>query len=112
MSSGSELRVVKGNTVRARHMGHDMIANLKNIVGGEIDEYTKLMAESREQAIDRMMQSARELGATPTENGQVQSQAGQRTSFLFLRILLHSFQLEFLLGDPLLNSLCFPTPLL
>ena len=59
----SVLGVVKGNTIRARHLGHDIIANLKNIVGGEIDEYTKLMAESREQALDRLMQSARELGA-------------------------------------------------
>ena len=59
----SVLGVVKGNTIRARHLGHDIMANLKNLVGGEIDEYTKLMAESREQALDRMMQSARELGA-------------------------------------------------
>jgi len=59
----SVLGVVKGNTIRARHLGHDIMANLKNLVGGEIDEYTKLMAESREQALDRMMQAARELGA-------------------------------------------------
>ena len=45
--------LVKGNTIRARHIGKDILAVFKNIVGGEITEYTKLMAESREQAIDR-----------------------------------------------------------
>jgi len=55
--------VVRGNTIRARHLGKDIIAVFKNIVGGEIQEYTKLMAESREQAIDRMVQQAEELGA-------------------------------------------------
>lgn len=78
----SILGVVKGNTVRARHLGHDMIANLKNIVGGEIDEYTKLMAESREQALDRMMQSARDLGADAVvgismTTSMIQSQAAE-----------------------------------
>lgn len=57
------LGIAKGNTVRARHVGRDIMAGLKNLVGGEIDEYTKLMAESREQAFDRMVQSARQLGA-------------------------------------------------
>ena len=46
------LGLVKGNTIRARHIGKDILAVFKNIVGGEIQEYTKLMAESREQAID------------------------------------------------------------
>ena len=55
--------LVKGNTIRARHIGKDVLALFKNIVGGEILEYTKLMAESREQAIDRMIESAEELGA-------------------------------------------------
>jgi len=55
--------VVKGNTVRARHVGKDIIAGLKTIVGGEIQEYTKLMAESREQSIDRMTEEAKALGA-------------------------------------------------
>ena len=47
--------LVRGNTIRARHMGKDILAGLKTIVGGEIHEYTKLMAESREQAVDRML---------------------------------------------------------
>lgn len=55
--------IVRGNTIRARNLGKDIIAVLKNIVGGEIEEYTKLMAESREQALDRMEQQATELGA-------------------------------------------------
>jgi uncharacterized protein YbjQ (UPF0145 family) len=55
--------VVKGNAVRARHLGSDVLAGLKNLVGGEIEEYTKLMAESREQALDRMAQSAAALRA-------------------------------------------------
>lgn len=57
------LGLVKGNTIRARHIGHDLMAVLKNIVGGEIEEYTKLMAEAREQALDRMIKQAEELGA-------------------------------------------------
>jgi uncharacterized protein YbjQ (UPF0145 family) len=59
----AQLGVVKGNTVRARHVGSDILAGLRNVVGGEIDEYTKLMAESREQSIDRMAEAARALGA-------------------------------------------------
>ena len=55
--------LVRGNTIRARHAGKDILAALKNIVGGEITEYTKLMAESREQAIDRMTDEARRMGA-------------------------------------------------
>jgi uncharacterized protein YbjQ (UPF0145 family) len=55
--------LVKGNTIRARNFGRDIVAVLKNIVGGEIEEYTKLLAESREQAMDRMIASAEELGA-------------------------------------------------
>lgn len=57
------LGLVRGNTIRARHLGRDIMAGLRNIVGGEIHEYTKLMAESREQAIDRMVDEARSLGA-------------------------------------------------
>lgn len=57
------LGLVRGNTVRARHIGRDILAGLRNIVGGEIHEYTKLMAESREQSIDRMVREARNLGA-------------------------------------------------
>jgi len=58
------LGLVKGNTVRARHIGKDILAVLKNIVGGEIEEYTKLLAESRDQAVDRMIAQAEQLGAT------------------------------------------------
>lgn len=57
------LGLVKGNTIRARNLGRDIVAMLKNIIGGEIEEYTKLLAQSREQAIDRMVTSAEELGA-------------------------------------------------
>ncbi|HHJ09731.1 MAG TPA: heavy metal-binding domain-containing protein [Bacteroidetes bacterium] len=55
--------LVKGNTIRARHVGKDIMAGLRNLVGGEITEYTKMLAESREQAIDRMVGSAESLGA-------------------------------------------------
>ncbi len=55
--------VVKGNTIRARHIGKDITAVFKNIFGGEIEEYTKLLAESREQALDRMIRQAEELSA-------------------------------------------------
>ena len=55
--------MVRGNTCRARHLGHDMLAGLKNLVGGEIGDYTKMIAECREEALDRMMAQARENGA-------------------------------------------------
>ncbi len=57
------LGVVRGNTVRARHVGKDIIAALRNIVGGEIIEYTKLMAETREQSLDRMVAEAERMNA-------------------------------------------------
>ena len=57
------LGLVKGNTIRARHIGRDIMAVLKNIAGGEISEYTKMVAESREQSIDRMKEDAESLGA-------------------------------------------------
>lgn len=57
------LGLVRGNTVRARHIGKDIMAGLRNIVGGEIYEYGKLIAESREQSLDRMVTEAAELGA-------------------------------------------------
>ncbi|HUU52164.1 MAG TPA: YbjQ family protein [Candidatus Heimdallarchaeota archaeon] len=57
------LGLVRGNTIRARHIGRDIFAMLKNIVGGEITDYTKMMAESREQALDRMVEEAEGLGA-------------------------------------------------
>ena len=58
-----QLGLVRGNTIRARHVGKDIMAGLKNIVGGEISDYTKMMAESREQAIDRMIAEAESKGA-------------------------------------------------
>ncbi|HIJ53891.1 MAG TPA: YbjQ family protein [Planctomycetes bacterium] len=57
------LGLVKGNTIRARHLGRDIMAGLRNVVGGEITDYTKMMAESREQALDRMIEDAQNLGA-------------------------------------------------
>jgi uncharacterized protein YbjQ (UPF0145 family) len=55
--------MVQGSTIRARHIGTDILAGLRNIVGGEVHEYTKMLAESREQALDRMKIEADELGA-------------------------------------------------
>jgi len=57
------LGMVTGNTVRARHVGKDILAGFKNVIGGEIEEYTKLLAESREQSLDRMAARAAALGA-------------------------------------------------
>ena len=57
------LGLVRGNTVRARHIGKDIMAGLRSIVGGEIHEYAKLIAESREQSLDRMVAEAESLGA-------------------------------------------------
>jgi uncharacterized protein YbjQ (UPF0145 family) len=57
------LGIARGNTIRARHVGRDIVAGLRNIVGGEISEYTKLLAEAREQALDRMVEEASSLGA-------------------------------------------------
>ena len=57
------LGLVRGNTIRARHVGRDITAALRNLVGGEVTEYTKMVAESREQALDRMAAEAETLGA-------------------------------------------------
>lgn len=57
------LGLVRGNTIRARHVGKDILAGLRTIVGGEITEYTKMIAESREQALDRMIENAKNKGA-------------------------------------------------
>ncbi|MFW5742733.1 MAG: YbjQ family protein [bacterium] len=57
------LGLVRGNTIRARHLGKDISAAFKNLAGGEISDYTKMMAESREQAIDRMIEDAESVGA-------------------------------------------------
>ncbi len=60
--------IAKGNVVRARFVGRDIIAGLRTLVGGEVDEYTKLMAEAREQSYDRMLESARQMGADAVVN--------------------------------------------
>ena len=57
------LGLVRGNTIRARDIGNDLLAMLRMLVGGEITEYTKMLAESREQAIDRMVREARGMDA-------------------------------------------------
>jgi len=60
--------VVTGNTVRAKHVGRDIMAGLKNIVGGELKGYTELLSESREEATQRMLEQARSLGANAVVN--------------------------------------------
>ena len=62
------LGIARGSTIRARNIGRDIIAGLKNIVGGEIEEYTKLQAESREQALQRMIKDAEQLDADAIVN--------------------------------------------
>jgi len=62
------LGLVRGSTVRARNIGRDFFAGLKNIVGGEIEEYTKLQADAREQALQRMTNDAQKLGADAVVN--------------------------------------------
>jgi uncharacterized protein YbjQ (UPF0145 family) len=60
--------ICRGSTVRARHIGRDIMAGLRNIVGGEITEYTKLLADSREEALDRMLADAERIGADAVIN--------------------------------------------
>jgi uncharacterized protein YbjQ (UPF0145 family) len=62
------LGLVRGSTVRARNIGNDILASLKNIVGGEISDYTKLLAEAREEAISRMLDDAKRLNADAIVN--------------------------------------------
>ncbi len=62
------LGIARGSTVRSRNIGRDIFAGLKNIVGGEIEEYTKLQADSREQALSRMIEDAKNLGADGVVN--------------------------------------------
>lgn len=62
------LGIARGSTVRARNIGRDIFAGLKNIVGGEIEEYTQLQAQSREQALQRMEEDAERLGADAIVN--------------------------------------------
>jgi uncharacterized protein YbjQ (UPF0145 family) len=65
------LNIARGSTVRARHIGKDIFAGLKTIVGGEISEYTKLLAEAREQALHRMAEDAEKLGADAIVNVRI-----------------------------------------
>ena len=67
------LGLVAGNTIRARHLGKDIMAGLRNLVGGEITEYAKLLSESREQALDRMKEKAGKLGANAVISLQFQT---------------------------------------
>ena len=60
--------LVSGNTIRAKHVGRDLMASLKNLVGGELKGYTQLMQESRRQAMDRMIEQARQMGANAIIN--------------------------------------------
>jgi len=62
------LGLVRGNTIRARHLGKDIMAGFRTIVGGEVKEYTKMLAETREQALDRMVEEASRLGANAVVN--------------------------------------------
>ena len=62
------LGIARGSTVRARNIGRDIFAGIKNLVGGEISEYTRLQAESREQAIQRMNDDAEKMGANAIVN--------------------------------------------
>jgi len=60
--------IVQGSTVRAKHVGRDFMAGLKNLVGGELKGYTELLQESREEAMQRMQEQARQLGANAVIN--------------------------------------------
>jgi len=62
------LGIARGSTVRARNIGRDLFAAFKNVIGGEIEEYTKLQASSREQAMQRMVKDAERLGADAVIN--------------------------------------------
>jgi len=60
--------IVQGSTVRAKHVGRDIMAGLKNLIGGELKGYTELLQESRQEAVDRMAQQAKQLGANAVVN--------------------------------------------
>ena len=62
------LGLVSGNTVRARHIGNDLLAGLRNIIGGEVGQYSRLLSDAREEAIQRMVQHAEGLGANAVVN--------------------------------------------
>jgi len=57
------LGLVKGSTIRARHLGHDIMAGLRNVVGGEVKDYTVMLAQAREEALQRMIEQAEKMGA-------------------------------------------------
>lgn len=57
------LGLVRGSTIRARHVGHDIMAGMRNIVGGEVKDYTVMLAQAREEALQRMMEQAEKMGA-------------------------------------------------
>lgn len=57
------LGLVRGSTIRARHVGHDIMAGLRNVVGGEVKDYTVMLAQAREQALQRMIEEAEKMGA-------------------------------------------------
>lgn len=57
------LGLVRGSTIRARHIGHDIMAGLRNIVGGEVKDYTVMLAQAREEALQRMVEQAEQMGA-------------------------------------------------
>jgi len=63
MDIGSTLGMVRGSSIRSRHIGKDILAVMRNMVGGEVREYTKMLGEAREQAVDRMVEEAQALGA-------------------------------------------------
>ena len=60
---GETLGLVRGSTIRARHMGYDIMASLSNIVAGEVKEYTVMLAQAREEAVQRMIEQAEKMGA-------------------------------------------------
>ncbi len=71
----STLGIARGSTVRARHLGRDIFAGLKNLVGGEISEYTKLLTEARDEALNRMVLDADRLGADAVVNVRLMTSA-------------------------------------
>lgn len=74
------LDIARGSTIRARHVGRDIMAGFKNLVGGEIKEYTKLLAQAREEAIGRMIYDAEQLGADAVVNVRFNTSAVMQAS--------------------------------